>query len=82
MKVNRTYSMDYDLVIKLAKKRNQSQEVCRAVRKHLDGADAFNLADVKTISLLASLQGRFDYGTTERNLIDTIIAMHMPSRHS
>ena len=60
MKVNRTYSMDYDLVIKLAKKHNQSKEVCRAVRKHLDGDADFSLADIPTRQMMAALLSRGD----------------------
>ena len=75
MKVNRTYSMDYDLVIQLAKKSNQSQEVCRAVRKHLNGADEFSLGDIPTMQLLASLQSRYDQYDAEYSLIQTLISM-------
>ena len=79
MKVNRTYSMDYDLVIKLAKKVNQSKEVCIAVRKHLDGQDDFSLRDVPVMQLLATLQSRFDQYDPEYSLIQTLIAMCRPS---
>lgn len=79
MKVNRTYSMDYDLVIQLAKKVNQSQEVCKALRKHLNGQDDFSLADVPTMQLLASLQARYNQFDPEYNLIQTIIAMSRQS---
>jgi len=79
MKVNRTYSMDYDLVIQLAKKVNQSKEVCVAVRKHLNGAEDFSLADVPIMQLLATLQSRFDQFDAEYNLIQTLIAMCRPS---
>ena len=75
MKVNRTYSMDYDLVIQLAKKQNQSQEVCRAVRKHLNNEDEITPADFSETRLLGSLQSRFEIGSVERNLIDTLIKM-------
>lgn len=75
MKVNRTYSMDYDLVIQLAKKSNQSQEVCRAVRKHLNGSADFSLADVPIMQLLGALQARFGQYDAEFNLIQTLIAM-------
>ena len=77
MKVNRTYSMDYDLVIQLAKKQNQSREVCRAVRKHLNNDDEITPADFSETRLLASLQSRFEIGSVERNLIDTLIKMVM-----
>ena len=75
MKVNRTYSMDYDLVIQLAKKVNQSQEVCRAVRKHLNGSEDFSLADIPILQLLGALQSRFGQFDAEYNLIQTLIAM-------
>ena len=75
MKVNRTYSMDYDLVIQLAKKQNQSREVCRAVRKHLNGSDEFSLGDIPTMQLLASLQSRYDQYDAEYSLIQTLISM-------
>ena len=75
MKVNRTYSMDMDLVIQLAKKHNQSREVCAAVRKHLNGQADFSLADVPIRQLLASLQARFNQYDAEYNLIQTLIAM-------
>lgn len=79
MKVNRTYSMDYDLVIQLARKANQSAVVCRAVRKFLNDEDEVTPADFSSMRLLASLQARYPYGTTERNLIDTLIAMNKQS---
>lgn len=67
--------MDYDLVIQLGKKQNQSREVCRAVRKHLNGSDDFSLADVPTLQLLASLQSRYDQFDAEFSLIQTLISM-------
>ncbi len=71
--------MDYDLVIALAKKSNQSLEVCRALRKHLNGQADFSLADVPTLQLLASLQARYNQYDPEYNLIQTLIAMCRPS---
>ena len=79
MKVNRTYSMDMDLVIALGKKRNQSLEVCKAVRKHLNGGEEFNLADVPIRQLYATLQSRFDQFDAEYSLIQTLIAMSRQS---
>jgi hypothetical protein len=67
--------MDYDLVIQLAKKQNQSREVCRAVRKHLNGSDDFSLGDIPTLQLLASLQSRYDQYDAEYSLIQTLISM-------
>ena len=75
MKVNRTYSMDLSLVMELAKKKNQSLEVCKAVRKHLNDGDEFDLRDIETIQLLIALRTRFDIGSVQRNLIDSIISL-------
>jgi hypothetical protein len=58
MKVNRTYSMDYDLVLQLAKKHNQSALVCRAVRKYIHDSDDFNVRDIPTRQLYAVLLSR------------------------
>ncbi len=60
MKVNRTYSMDYDLVTKLAKKHNQSKVVCNAVRQWLDEESQFDLRNVDTRRLMAALYSRDD----------------------
>ena len=79
MKVNRTYRMDYDLVIQLAKRVNQSDTVCKAVRKYLDEKDNFSLSDVPTSALIASFQSRFSQFDAEYSLIQTLIAMHRPS---
>jgi len=82
MKVNRTYSMDYDLVIQLAKRVNQSDTVCKAVRKYLDEKDTFSLPDVPTLALITALQSRFGQFDPEYSLIQTLIAMHRPSKHN
>ena len=75
MKVNRTYSMDYDLVIQLAKRVNQSDTVCKAVRKYLDEKKKFNINDIPTIQLIAVLQSRFGQFDAEYSLIQSLIAM-------
>lgn len=40
MRINRTFSIEYELVLELKKKHNQSEIVNRAVRKYLDDSDA------------------------------------------
>ena len=72
MKVNRTYSMDYDLVIALAKKQNQSLEVCRAVRAHLNPSTDVQLCDATIDEILSQLNVLFDSRTTEGQLLKTI----------
>lgn len=39
MRINRTFSIDYELVLALKKKHNQSETVNRAVRKYLDNSE-------------------------------------------
>ena len=79
MKINRTYSMDHDLVIALAKKSNQSLEVCRAVRKHLNGEDEFSLRDVPTRQLLASLLSRSNVADSLKGVIRVYLELESTS---
>jgi len=82
MKVNRTYSMDYDLVIELQKKRNQSLEVCKAVRNHLFKQEDVFLADATIDELLSQLNVVLEPGSTEKELLRTIRSLrtrHTPS---
>jgi len=60
MKVNRTYSIDVDLVQALRSKRNQSNTVCRALRLYLAGEDEFSIADVPLFQLMAAVAARTD----------------------
>ena len=85
MKVNRTYSMDLDLVQALAKKKNQSFEVCRAVRQHLFKADDILLCDASIDEILSQLNVLLDPQSTEMELLRTIRglrAKRRPSTHS
>ena len=52
MRINRTFSIDYELVIELKKKVNQSEIVNRAVRKYLDDS---NRPEVTEESLTSTL---------------------------
>ncbi len=58
MKINRTFSIDIDLAQALKKKANQSETVCRALRKFLADAEEFDLRSVPTLSLLTALSTR------------------------
>lgn len=85
MKVNRTYSMDYDLVIALAKKQNQSFEVCRAVRAALFKQDDVLLCDATIDEILSQLNVLLDPQSTEMELLRTmrnLRARRKPLRHS
>ena len=82
MKVNRTYSMDYDLVIALAKKSNQSFEVCRAVRQHLFKADDVLLCDATIDEILSQLNLLLEPNSTEIELLRTIRGLRSKSKPS
>ena len=73
MKVNRTYSMDYDLVLQLARKVNQSQTVCKALRKYLTDEEEITPSDFTTRQLLAALQSRFEPDTFQYVTIQSLI---------
>ena len=73
MKINRTYSMDYDLVIQLSRKTNQSKTVCKAVRKYLSEEEEISPADFETRQLLAALQSRFEPDTFQYITIQSLI---------
>jgi hypothetical protein len=60
MKVNRTYSIDVDLVQALRSKRNQSNTVCRALRLYLAGEDQYDLAQEDSKRMLRYLRHRDD----------------------
>ena len=79
MRVARTFTIDIDLVQELRRKGNQSETVCRALRKYLSEDNSFDLRDVTIRELLAALQTRFDHNSAEYSLIQTLIAMCRPS---
>ena len=60
MKVNRTYSIDVDLVQALRSKRNQSNTVGRALRLYLAGEDEFSIGDVPLTELMSAVAARTD----------------------
>lgn len=60
MKVNRTYSIDVNLVTQLRAKRNQSDTVCRALRLYLSGEDQYDLAQEDSRRMLRYLRHRED----------------------
>lgn len=60
MKVNRTYSMDLRTLELLARKKNKSLIINRAVKQYLHDHAGFSLADIPTRNVLASLLERED----------------------
>ena len=60
MKINRTFSIDYDLAQKLRNKPNQSKLVCKAVRRFLNNVNQLDERDLSTMRLLLELSQRAD----------------------
>ncbi len=74
MRINRTFSIPYDLAQDLKKKHNQSETVTRALRKYLDG-DAVDVRDIPTKQLLVAVRTRYDQFDTEYQLLTTVISL-------
>jgi hypothetical protein len=60
MKINRTFSIDYDLAQKLRNKPNQSRIVCKAVRRFLANSEQYTYSDLPTVRLLSEVRLRED----------------------
>ena len=60
MKVNKTFSIDYQLIHELKKKNNQSAFVSRAIWASLDVMQKGSIVDATTRQLMAALHGRDD----------------------
>jgi len=69
MKINRTFCIDYDLAQKLRNKPNQSQIVCKAVRRYLANMTEIDETDISTNRLLYELLQRKDLPKSIRLLI-------------
>ena len=75
MRINRTFSIPYDLAQDLKKKHNQSETVTRALRKHLDSNDSESLSDAAIRTILFELRLRFEPKSPEMELLKTLIAI-------
>ena len=75
MRINRTFSIDYELVIELKKKVNQSETVNRAVRKYLNNEDVITIEDASDHELIHELRLRFGLMDAKSELLNTIKAM-------
>ena len=69
MKINRTFSLDYDLAKKLRNKPNQSRIVCKAVRRFLANQEQYTYSDLPTNRLLSEIRMRDDCPQAIRILI-------------
>jgi len=60
MKINRTFSIDYDLAQKLRNKPNQSRIVCKAVRRFLANKEQYTYSDIHSHRIMMELRMRSD----------------------
>lgn len=76
MKMNKTFSIDVDLIHAIRKKRNQSQTVCRALRVYLGDEDRdFDVLKNSSSRILAThLSNREDVDSTLRQLLKNWLA--------
>jgi hypothetical protein len=75
MRINRTFSIPYDLAQDLKKKHNQSETVTRALRKYLDDTEEYTLNEASDMIILRELQMRFEPMSAEMELLKTLIAI-------
>ena len=73
MKVNRTFSIHYDLVTKLQIQRNQSATVCRALDKWFKEKEKFDLSDIPTRRMMWALSRREDCPSALKAIIEDIM---------
>ena len=70
MKSLKTFNLDQDVIEIVKKKHNQSQFVCKAIRKLDKGDTEFDLSDVSTRRMLVVLGLRKDVEPSIRALIN------------
>jgi len=75
MKINRTFSIDYQIAMDLKKKPNQSETVCKALRKYLNNEEIVSILDATDIELINELRLRFGLYDSKSELLNTIKAM-------
>jgi len=75
VKVARLYTIDLDLVQRLARVSNKSATVNQALRKFLNDKEGIDLRDCSDRELIAALQTRFDQYSPQYQMLTTLIAL-------
>jgi len=75
MRINRTFSIPYDLAQNLKKKHNQSETVTRALRQYFQDGDCPTITEASEEDLIQELRLRFGLGDAKSELLATIRAM-------
>ena len=73
MRINRTFSIPFELATELKKKHNQSETVTRALRKYLDNQGESSIETASTRQLMAALLSRNDIDDTMKALLLQIL---------
>jgi len=73
VRINRTFSLPYELVQELKKRHNQSETVTRALKKYLDPHPLLEVHDASSRQLMAALTARNDIDETLKTLLLQIL---------
>jgi len=73
MRINRTFSLDFEIATELKKKHNQSETVNRALKKYLHYDHAPIINESTTRQLMAALLAREDIDETMKALLLQIL---------
>jgi len=73
LRINRTFSLPYELVQELKKRHNQSETVTRALKKYLDPHPLLEVHDASSRQLMAALTARNDIDETLKTLLLQIL---------
>ena len=74
MRINRTFSIPYDLAQDLKNKHNQSETVTKALRKYLDKDKEIYAYDFDTRTLCIALKEKDDIDATLKRLLLHILS--------
>lgn len=75
MKINRTFSIDYQIAKELKQKRNQSAIVEAAVKRYLEADEDFSINEVSSLRLMSVLYYRSDTPAVLKAVLKVILTI-------
>ena len=75
MKINRTFSIDYQIAKELKEKRNQSAIVEAAVKRYLEADEDFSIGEVSSQRLMSVLYYRSDTPEVLKAVLKVILTI-------
>ena len=75
MKINRTFSIDYQIAKELKEKRNQSAIVEAAVKRYLEADEDFSIGEVSSQRLMSVLYYRSDTPAVLKAVLKVILTI-------